>query len=68
MIDKAGRDAVEFTTLPGGGRVPVMTTDHRDAMVQDLYRAGWSFRLIAQFGHLDTETALTALNRRLDSS
>ena len=63
-VDRLGRDADEFTTLGDGGRVPVITTAHRWQMVRDLYRQGWSFRLVGQAFGLDVATVLDWLNRR----
>ena len=66
MIDKTGADAAEFTEFDEGGRtlrVPVMGEAHKAAMIHDLYRAGWSYRLIAQLCRDDSETTRAILTR-----
>lgn len=58
-IDKNGADAAEFREITEGGRIvrePVMADAHRWGMIHDLYRAGWSYRLIAQLINDDAET------------
>jgi hypothetical protein len=57
-MDKQGLDATEFREFTEHGqlvREPVMTEDHRWGMIADLYRAGWSYRLIAQLADTSGE-------------
>ena len=66
MIDKTGADAAEFDELTEGGRtlrVPILGEAHKAAMVAELYRAGWSTRLIAQLCHDSHDTTLAILTR-----
>jgi hypothetical protein len=60
MIDKTGTHGpwVEITNSSGGGqviRVPIMSKAQKDAMILDLYQAGWSYRLIAQLTRDESE-------------
>lgn len=66
MIDKTGADAAEFEEFADGGRtlrIPVMGEAHKAAMVAELYRLGWSTRLIAQLCHDSHDTTLAILTR-----
>ncbi len=68
MIDKTGADAAEFREFTEGGRIlrePVMSEAHKAAMIHDLYRAGWSTRLIAQLCRDNHEITLDILIRPL---
>ena len=50
-VSKIG-DGVETRLVVENGRTvrePVLNEAHRILMTRDLYRAGWSYRLIAQF-------------------
>lgn len=58
IVDKTGADAEEFTE---DGCVPVLTREHKQAMVRDLYRRGWSYLLIAQALNLSDDETRAAL-------
>jgi len=69
VIDKTGADAAEFREFTEGGRIlrePVMSEAHKAAMIHDLYRAGWFYRLIAQLCRDDNETVRDILARPID--
>lgn len=68
MIDKTGADAARFEEFADHGRtvrVPVMGEAHKAAMMAELYRAGWSTRLIAQLCGDSHDETLAILARPL---
>ena len=60
IVDKSGGDAEEFTPAEAG-HAPVLARQHKQAMVRDLYRRGWSYLLIAQALSLSDDETRTAL-------
>lgn len=59
-VDRIGTTSTEFRDADGH-REPVMTSYHKWAMIRDLYAAGWSYRLIAQFCGMPSEMVREAL-------
>jgi hypothetical protein len=62
-VDRLGRDCPETRPVPGAerARYPVLDEPHREAMIRDLYAAGWSYWLIAQLAHMEPDAARAVL-------